>query len=234
MIGYPRISRRVQAFFIDGIILSVGALVTLIVASGLGLKGIDTSILAGLAVFILEPAMVSFTGGTLGHHLLGLRVVSKTTAKNINIFSAIIRFAVKIALGMLSIVPIFTTRQYQTIHDLMIGSIVILKYPQTMRSHEVLGEREIEKPGCLYPSKVRRTIMIFLYNLALFVVLEFVLDLSLSENCADYKQCLGAEKVIAYSLTLLWIVGVFVSIIMGWKGLLLGCRRQLNKILADD
>jgi hypothetical protein len=216
-----------QAFLIDGIILSVGAVSTLIATAGLGLQGVDTVILAGLAVFILEPAMVSFTGGTIGHHLLGLCAVSKKTAKNINIFSAISRFIVKTTFGILSIVPIFTTRQYQAIHDLLIGSIVILKTPQAMRSHEVLGERELEAQGYLYPSKLRRAIIIVLYNLALFVVLEFILVFSLSENCSDNNQCLGTEKLIAYSLTLVWIASIFVSIIMGWKGILLGCRRHL-------
>ncbi len=229
MIAYPRVSRRMQAFLIDGILLSSGVAVTLIVASALGIQGIKAVSLAGLAVFLLEPALVSFTGATIGHHLLGLCVVNKSTLKNITIFPAIVRFIVKFTLGLPSIIPIFTTRQYQAIHDLLVGSIVILNHPETFQTYEVLGERDTEQLGYSYPPKIRRAIMTFLYNLALFFILEFVLELFLSEKCAVYNQCRGPETVVAYCLTLLWIAGVFATAILCWRGLLLGCRRTLDK-----
>jgi len=174
--------------------------------------------------------LVSTTGGTLGHHVLGIRVANKNTAKNINIIAAIVRFVVKIVLGLFSIISIFITRQHQAIHDSLVGSIVILKNPQAMKPYEALEEREVEEHGYSYPSKVRRVIMIILYNLTLLIVLGVVSTLSLSGSCVMYNQCSGSENVIAYSLSILWIIGFVASIILCWKGFLLGCRRKLTDI----
>lgn len=228
-IAYPRIAKRMQAFLADGVILGVGIIVTLIIISNLGVQGVESVIMAGLAVILLEPALVSFTGGTIGHHILGLRVVKNNTKQNLTFFSALIRFVIKVLLGFYSIVTLFTTKQYQAIHDLLIGSIVILKNPQTLNEYEVLAEQEVERPGYTYPTKARRIVMSILYNIALFIILQSLLALFLSEKCFDNQQCLVIENLFAYSLSILWLIGFFVCIIFCWRGLLFGCQRVLNK-----
>jgi len=50
IIGYPRVSKRIQALLIDSIIVAVGAIGTLIVVSKLGAPGAYSAIMAGLVV----------------------------------------------------------------------------------------------------------------------------------------------------------------------------------------
>ncbi len=227
-IGFPKISKRIQAVLIDSIIITVCFITTMIGMSLLGVQGINSIILAGLIVCILEPAMIAFTGGSIGHHILSLRVINKDTQNNVGLISAFIRFFLKAILGLFSIVSIFTTKQYQAIHDLSIGSIVVLKDPQALQTHEVLSERVIEEEGYMYPSKTRRVIMIFLYNLVLFIVLELLLVFVLSSACLGTMHCSNFENAVAYGLSILWIVTNFVITIYCWKGLVPGCHRVVE------
>ena len=212
---------------IDGVIVPVAAIATLVTASHFGIQGIYSAFLAGLVVFILEPLLVSITGGTPGHHLIGIQVKSKKTGKNINIFSAIIRFVTKIILGLFSLIAVFITKQHQAIHDAIAGSIVVIKNPNSKSNHEVLKEREVELPGYSYPSNARRFVMIVVYNIVFFITLGIALSLIVPDQCLTYSQCSTLENTLLISLQLLWVVSVISSIVLCWKGLLPGCRRQL-------
>ncbi|MCK5335432.1 MAG: RDD family protein [Gammaproteobacteria bacterium] len=225
--SYPRVSRRVQALLIDGLVASIAAIGTLVVMSQLGGQGVYSAVAVVVVIFIVDPLSVSVTGGTPGHHLLGLRVISKSKAKNINIFYAVVRYVVKVLLGWFSIISIFTTKQHQAIHDALVGSIVILKNPESMASYDVLNERVLEEQGYLYPTKLRRVLMIIVYNTMSIIALGVALIFLLSENCMLYSQCSWAERALASGLPLLWMVSVPLSIIYSWKGALIGCRRRL-------
>jgi uncharacterized RDD family membrane protein YckC len=227
-LAYPRVSRRIQALMIDGLIIPISAVGVLIMAPQIGLQGIYAAILAALVVFLLEPFMVSVTGGTPGHHLLGIRVSSKSSGKDINIFAAMVRFVAKTVLGLLSIFTIYTTKQHQAIHDAIVGSIVVLKNPERMPAHEVLGERAVEQEQYIYPSKFRRIAMIVIYNIGIFLFFVFASGLLMSEHCLRSNQCSNFENVLSAGMSIFWIIGFGASIVLCWKGYLFGCRRRFK------
>lgn len=196
------------------------------IASQIGLHGIYAVILAAFVVFLLEPFLVSVAGGTLGHHLLGIRVASKSRGKNINIFAAVVRFLAKTILGLLSIFTIYTTKQHQAIHDVIVGSIVVFKNPGNIPAYEVLGERKVEQKQYIYPSRLRRIVMIVIYNVGIFLFIAIASGLLLSEPCLLYNQCSNFENALGAGMSILWIAGFGASIILCWKGYLFGCRRR--------
>ncbi len=225
-IGYARLLRRIQSLLIDGIIIPVIFFGVIFIASLFELQGVYTASLAGLAIFIFEPFLVSTTGGTVGQHIVGIQVKNKKTGKNINIISAIIRFVVKIILGVISLITILTTRYHQGIHDALVGSIVTLKNPESQPSNELLKEREFELPSYIYPSKTRKIIMLIVYNVLIFIAITVAFGLLLSDECLTSGRCTGKDNIIALVLQSLWLICIPFSIIMCWKGRMFGCRRK--------
>ncbi len=76
---------------------------------------------------VYEPLSMTL-GSTLGNYLIGIRVRKhKNYNKNINIFQAYIRFAVKLLLGWLSFVTIGMNEEKRAIHDMVSGSVMIEK-----------------------------------------------------------------------------------------------------------
>ena len=225
--GYPRFLRRLQALMIDGVVVGVGAVLTLLLSAKLGLQGGYSAILALLTIFALEPWLVAFTGGTLGHHFAGIRVANKRNGKNVNIFAAVIRFLAKIVLGTLSLISVFVTKQHQAIHDQLVGSIVVLKNASALPSREVLGERVVEEEGYEYPSRIRRIAMLLFYNVLSFVALGVISTMSLSEGCAIYGHCSQGERALSGVLSVMWLILFIGTVILCWRAKIFGCRKRV-------
>ena len=170
--------------------------------------------------------MVSFTGGTIGHHIIKIRVQNVDGHYNINIFLAFFRFILKSVLGVISLVFVLTTRRHQAIHDFLVNSVVVYKDPTRLPEHEALDERTIEEEGYIYPSKLRRTLMIILYNILLFILISFLSAFLTSEACIENNKCTPAEEVISYVIGIIWIISATLILVGGWKSLLFGCKRK--------
>ena len=54
--SYPRVSRRVQALLIDGLVASIAAIGTLVVMSQLGGQGVYSAVAVVVVIFILVEA----------------------------------------------------------------------------------------------------------------------------------------------------------------------------------
>ena len=78
------------------------------------------------AVLLYEPVLVSFTGGTVGHHLTNLRVVDDRGG-NVSFLKACARMVVKDLLGWCSFVILMATSRNQAIHDLVTRSTVQIR-----------------------------------------------------------------------------------------------------------
>ncbi|MBL1320866.1 MAG: RDD family protein [Methylophaga sp.] len=232
--GYPRFIRRLQAVMIDSIILTVMFMSILIIASDFGVTGYDAVILTAVIVLLWEPLLVSITGGTIGHHLIGLKVVSTTTGKNINILASMLRFITKMVLGNLSIAFIFITRYHQAIHDGLVRSVVILKHPETKPDYEVLSARQVEFSGYSYPPVWRRSLMMVLYNIALIFLIGTATGFLLPAECLIYSNCTTWQNIMLTAWQSLWMVGVVAIIILCWKGRVFGCRRKFIKGNQDE
>ncbi|WP_456445456.1 RDD family protein [Thiolapillus sp.] len=224
---YPRLLRRVQAVLVDSIIIPVVLLVVLLLVNVFGVENIYVKIAAlFLPLLILEPGLVSLTGGTIGHHVIGLKVVNSRTNNNINIVLASIRFIVKALLGWLSFVVVLTSKKHQAIHDYLTGSIVINKSSDGLPSEEALTERIIEESGYVYPSKMKRTLIILMYNIILFVFVIFVVDKFLSRNCLEHDLCSNSDHLLGNVISVVWMICVALLIVFGWQGKLPGGKRK--------
>lgn len=221
-VSYPRISRRIRAVLIDGVLIPIAAIGTIFVVSNSGFSGATAALSAVAMVFILEPFLVSSTGGSVGHHLVGLQIKSAKYGVNLNIFASTVRFISKIFLGLFSLFSILITKKHQAMHDIMSGSIVVLRNPESLHSYEVLSEREVEKSGYESPTVLRRIGMIVVYNLVLYVFVDVIFVLFSLENCILYSQCSNSEN----ALLILISGSVAALIVLCWKGLLPGCRRK--------
>lgn len=127
-IHYPSLLKRIQAIFIDFlIILAVFVLTSLLLGTEESSIGLKVGVFV-FSVYLYEPVLVAFTGGTLGHRLLGLRVKNyHDQDRNISLLSAFGRVIVKGLLGWLSFITITFNPQKRGIHDIATGSIVRLK-----------------------------------------------------------------------------------------------------------
>ena len=226
---YPRFLRRLQATLIDGIITVILFMVSLIVASQFGITGRDSLIIAIGIILLWEPFFVSVTGGSVGHHLLGIRVVSSATGNNINFFAAFVRFIVKIVLGNFSIVFIFITRYHQAIHDGLVRSVMIVKQPGKVPEYEALLARKSELAGYHYPPIWRRGVMMVIYNAALIFLIGTLTGLLLPEDCLVYSNCTMWQDIMLTAWQSTWLVGSLDIVALCWKGRLLGCRRKTIK-----
>ena len=130
---YPRQIRRVRAILCDSVLLPIIVFGTLIIGDASGVSHLYGKVaLALVPIFILEPGLVAFTGGTIGHHLFKIRVAKTSGYGNINIVAATVRFVVKMLLGWLSLIFVLTTRKHQAGHDLLARSVVIHANPSAL------------------------------------------------------------------------------------------------------
>ena len=106
-----------------------------IISKILGILQIESGLIRGLClglIILYEPILVVF-GGTVGQKIMGLRVIKNSTymAKkslhNINIIESLIRYAMKILLGWISLLTIHGDIYGRAIHDKVGNSIMAFK-----------------------------------------------------------------------------------------------------------
>ena len=224
---YPRLLRRVRAGLIDSVILSVVVL-TWWLLLGL-LDSFPPSVRLAypvLAFVLLEPVMVSFTGGSPGHHLMGVTIRDAGTGRRIGMIRAAARFLLRGFFGWLSLLFVLTTARHQALHDLFCRTNVVLLDPGSLPDREKLSERVTEDPEFSYPSKTRRIVVIVTYVLLTFVLASVVSALTLSEACLWRNQCNPVDVIASLVLNGAMIAGAGASIVLGWRARLYGCRRR--------
>jgi uncharacterized RDD family membrane protein YckC len=126
-ITYPYLSDRVQALFIDTLLI-VGAI--FLISALLPENTADwVRIVCFIALWgMYEPVCNSLLGFTVGTYIKGLRVrMAHDPEKKINIFRSYIRSVIKYLLGWLSFITIHFNEERRAIHDLAAGSMMIKK-----------------------------------------------------------------------------------------------------------
>jgi uncharacterized RDD family membrane protein YckC len=130
---YAKIWPRMKAAIIDGLVLMGAFLVAALVGANLsGSGGIAFGVWFAFWV-LYDPLMVSRTGGTIGHHLQNLRVVSDRTGGPPSLLVAFIRNVVKGFLGSLSLLAIAASSRRKALHDLIAGTTVQARDAQLAR-----------------------------------------------------------------------------------------------------
>lgn len=126
--SYPLLTERVQSTFIDTIFL----IIMMFVFSSILDRyenvpdWVRIALFVGLWIFY-EPVCTTI-GFTLGNYIKNIRVRQHDeTAKRINIFQALLRYILKVALGWISFLTIHNNKERRAIHDLAAGSVMIKK-----------------------------------------------------------------------------------------------------------
>jgi len=122
----PGVFLRAKAAAIDGFILL--GMMLLISSIGSKFPDIPNNVRIGsFVVFALlyDPLMTMTTGQTIGHKIMGIRVVRFSDAtKKISFLSAFLRFIIKAILGWLSLLTVGSNKDKRAIHDLFCNSKV--------------------------------------------------------------------------------------------------------------
>jgi uncharacterized RDD family membrane protein YckC len=229
-IRYPRLIKRVRAVLIDSIIMPICAIGTLLLGTHLGVSAplAKFALLAG-PLLVLDPVLVTLTGATIGHRLVGLQVTRLDGVRRLGILRAIFRFAIKIVLGWTSFILVLTTRRHQALHDLIVHSIVTYRDPAHVPAHERLTERVAEGVEYVYPGRLRRLVMIVVCLTLLFVALTLLAEAIAGQNCYEFNQCTAPQTIVMLMLSVLLLVGTGSVIVLGWNGFLWGARKRALK-----
>lgn len=229
-IAYPRLIKRVRAVLVDSVLIPVAAFGTLILGEASGISNPAGKVLLLLGpIFVLEPVLVAFTGGTVGHHLQGIKITTIDGTRNINIIAATLRFIVKIVLGWLSFIVVLISAKHQAVHDLVARSVVIHKDASRLPSFEILPERTLDSTSYVYPPAWRRMIVIIGYYIAATVLLSVATALVTSSACLDGRQCTATDNLFELLLSVCWLIGLGWVAVRGWNGKLPGSRRHLRE-----
>jgi uncharacterized RDD family membrane protein YckC len=86
----------------------------------------DVRKLIFLLIIFYEPFFVSQFGGTIGHFTLGIRVKSEIDeSRNLNFIFSLLRFAIKILLGAISLFLVNNNEKKKAVHDYIAQSVVV-------------------------------------------------------------------------------------------------------------
>lgn len=126
---FPDVSDRVKSLFIDNVFLIFAMTVISSVFSKYENTPEFLKIIAFVTLFIIyDPLLTSLFGGTIGHKMIGLRVKSEQNEeKNIQFHFAILRYVLKVFLGIFSLLSVSSNPKKRAIHDLIASSVVVYK-----------------------------------------------------------------------------------------------------------
>lgn len=177
-------------------------------------------------ILLLEPLAVSMTGGSPGHHLIGLRVRQENSDQHIGLFAAMVRLVVKTLFGIPAFFVAFITRKRQALHDLAAHSLIVHKSTYGLPSYELVQELTRADEVAAYVSVWRRLLAIVLYWILFYLVWSFFAYAVLAGDCMDYGRCTPAQRYIALGAMALLLIILVLLAIQGWRGRLYGVRKR--------
>lgn len=225
-IVFPRLLRRVRASLIDSVIYILVVVLWWIVLPYLQVLPGGARIALPLVVWlILDSVMVTTTGGTIGHHLMNIKIVDARTLDCIGLFRAMVRSFLKTILGWLSLVFILVTKKHQAVHDLLVHSTVVLSNPEKVPASEQRTEQTPDE-NYTYPTIWYRALVIILYLFVLLVAIGIAGHLVASTECMTNSRCTSAEKSMQSILGIFYLVAAAVIFVCGCRGQLSGARKR--------
>ena len=233
--GYPRMLRRLRGVFIDGIIWPLAAIGTLVALTYAGVETPWIKIaLPLLVIFLLDPVAVSLTGGSIGHHLTGLRVRKDCADERINVVAASVRFVVKSLFGLPAFFVAFVTQKRQGLHDLAARSLIVHKNAERVPAYERMPERTVDDERATYASIWRRLLVIALYWALLYISAGVVIAAIMFGPCSKSPElCTPSQSIAALVALAVLLIGFVVIAVLGWRGRLYGCRKRRTTTLSE-
>lgn len=124
---FPTLVTRIKAIFIDLLIIfAVFIATTLFIDNFVDLPDFIKGFILVFMFYLYDPFLTAFTGGTLGHKLMKLKVKRyENPEQNISITAAFLRFLTKGLLGWLSFLTVTGHKHKRAIHDFAGGSIIL-------------------------------------------------------------------------------------------------------------
>ena len=123
----PGVSDRVRAAVTDGFIAIVLCVIAMEIFSAVNQDLPQIRMWTAIFIFgLYDPLLTSFTGATVGHRIMGLRVRDRRDrSRNIGLGFALLRFALKLSLGWISLLLVSKKNNRQAIHDEAARSVVV-------------------------------------------------------------------------------------------------------------
>lgn len=222
---FPRLLRRVRASLIDSVINILIIILWWIVLPYLQLlPGPAKLALPIMLWLVLDPLLVSTTGGTVGHHIMKIKIVDTRSLHRIGLLRALCRSILRTWLGWLSLIFTLCTKNHQALHDLVLRSCVLLTHPEVMPASERRTQQLPDK-NYNYPPIWRRTLLVILYLLLWLFAFYIASNLLVSNSCAYNFQCTNPEKALHLMMSLIFWFVAGVILVFGCRGLLPGARR---------
>lgn len=127
--NYAELIDRIKSAFTDMIAIVILMFLVTSVFSSYQNVPTEARIAAFIGIFILyEPLLVSIFGGTIGHLTNGMRVKrSSNVSRNVIFPLAIVRYAAKVFLGVISLFTVTGNAEGKAIHDIIVNSVVLKK-----------------------------------------------------------------------------------------------------------
>jgi uncharacterized RDD family membrane protein YckC len=170
---YPSIPARIKAGEIDVLVISamLFVLIGLYVVLGYEPPVIIFSCIALL--FLYEPTFVCWRGQTVGHRVMGIRIIDSRTRGNISFSKSLARFVLKALFGIVSVIWAFFEHREQFLHDRVTRSLAVacelpIENLGAQSVHSVVTTAD--SSGTL-PSLRRRIAIIVCYSIAAFILL---------------------------------------------------------------
>ena len=105
--SYPKIFLRIKGMLLDSLLFGLIVYSSVFALMWLGIeKPAIKALFLILPVLIFEPLCVSLSGGSVGHHYAGIKVVDAKTGGHLNIIFSVIRFVLKGVLGLVSLLSV--------------------------------------------------------------------------------------------------------------------------------
>lgn len=126
-IAFPSLVSRVKALFIDLIIILIVFTATTLLIDSIGdIPNFAKGFILIFMFYLYDPILISFTGGTLGHKVMKLKVRRYGEPdKKISLGNAFLRFFTKGILGWVSFLTVTANKRKRAIHDWVSRSIVM-------------------------------------------------------------------------------------------------------------
>ena len=123
---FPSLSKRIQALFIDSLIIFLIFLGSSYIFEFLKNENEYFRIFIFIfMLFLYEPILIYYFKGTIGQQILNLKVTNfDNPNKKLGLLTSVLRFLIKWSLGWLSFISIMFNNKNRAIHDVVSNSIV--------------------------------------------------------------------------------------------------------------
>jgi len=226
---YPRLVRRVRAYLIDQMVLLALLAAWLLLLPWMeGFTSAQKIFALSAPMWLAEPCLVSLTGATIGHHLMYLRIRDARADRNLGFVRATLRAVLRLMLGWLSVLFILVTRRRQALHDVLLGSVVVIARPGRLPAYDLLVALPFDlqhAPGM--PSRGRRLLIVLLYLLGASIAVGIVAVVLISPQCSSDEMCTREEEIVQAICGWVWLAAALAIVVLGVRGKLWGARRKV-------